>query len=329
MDKGWLLLFKSDVISQSPAVQRALFGQFVRVAAGVKQLAALEPVCRRRALVSAFLKAASAGYEGKDAEQIELSLKRLTERAAARQSGVRPAGQENGTEKGPEPEVAADPSYAATSLMPDETELLSAWEELADKLHAKRRLRKWLRQTGTVAMMTVTVVAGGLLFGFAAPWPERMAVSSDDTASPSPAQAGETAGVLKSVNVTESGIRQFTDFPIVIPAYLPQGYRSDEAVVWLRDGDSKSEHAMLVYTNEEGYLLRISFYKLPKNGNISSSMFRPSSQEELFLRGSKAILTTTGDGFFKLDWVENETYISLSGRLLSKDEVIKMAESLK
>lgn len=313
MESNWLLLFKVNVESQKPAVQRALFEHFIQLAESVEPLKALESGMCRQVLVSAFKEAAAARFLHSGPEDIAAELQRtIANRAEAKRLS-----------KGA---VLAGP-LTATALNPEEMSL--AWEEVSAWLGKKRNFRRRLRQTGTIAMMTLILLFGGILSGVLDLRTNPLFPSPENTVLSAPRETEEGSGEIKPFYVTENEVKQYTRFFALVPGYLPSGYQFEEAVVWMREGESKGDHALLTYINDKKHLLRVSLYKMPENGNISTGVNMPKKTEELFIRGSKALYVTSQDDFFMFNWLEKGTYISLTGRQLPDAEVVKMAKEMR
>jgi hypothetical protein len=310
MDRSWLQAFKMDVVSQAEQIQKALFEQYVMTVGELECLSRLEEPAARRAVGSAFLKAIKIRYDGMNVEQIAEKLKE----AAVQEVKKRGFG-------------SASSLWEKPAFHPDK--LLDAWNEISMRLRSIERRRKRARRIGSVSFLAFMVLLGGLLFG--TPTPAHVASTSPQPPSAGPPlpEGTEIPVNLTELHVTEKEAKRYSDFKMGIPSYLPPGYSFDEALVWLRGAETKSDHTLLVYTNAQKHLLRVTYYKLHPNGVISSGVNMPETTTEVYIRGNKGLLVTTRSNFANLDWVENDAYISISGRELDAEELVKMAESLK
>ncbi|WP_165452437.1 DUF4367 domain-containing protein [Paenibacillus thalictri] len=302
---------------QKIAVQRALFEHYVRTVGCVEPLKALEPNDCRQVLVSAFMEATAASYKDKGPEEIA-ELLRMKVRLWAEAKRV---------------SVLRGQADLESSQGMEGVDIAQAWDETSALLSKKRKIHSLIRKTGVIAMITFILLVGGIVFGvlvpgqgsFSAPGNNAVVLASQNENESNTGVIGE----LKAVQVTENELKQYTSFIALVPGYLPAGYRLDEAAVWLHEGQSKADHALLTYINDQEHLLRVTLYKMPEYGNISTGVNMPQKTEEVFVRGSKAVYITTQDDFFMFNWLENGTYISITGRQLTDEEVVKMAKGMK
>lgn len=306
MDKSWLHVFKLDVYSQSGQIQKALFEQFLQTIGELECMRRLEETSRRRAVSSAFLKAIQSRYTGMNEELIAEKLRESAACAAENRM------------------LSSSPLPAILSLRPDELE--AAWSEVSFRIRAVQRRRKRIQQFGSTAFLALIVLLGGLLFGTA---PIQVATSAQESSFKKPPLPDGYIIPMTELKLTEKEAVLYADFKMTIPSYLPPGYKLEEAVVWLREGETKSDHTLLVYTNDQKHLLRVSFYKLHKNGVFSTGVNLPESTTEVYIRGNKGLLVTTRSRFATLNWLEHDVYINISGRELDAEELVKIADSLK
>lgn len=313
MNTGWLLLFKEDIITLRASVQYALFEAYVRVVAKEGLLDHLDAAGAKYVLKTAFLQASFRRFYNMNEGQIAGQLKEITRGLVERQPSSS-ALSDGG--------VNADPSL-----------LLEAWSEVSPVLQRKLSRRRQFRLTLTVCTLAIMLLVGGLAFSTEAP-----ARKSDKEAAASNRNESNASGDLppegivhevKSLKVSEDQSRSYADFKLGVPQTLPDGYHFEEAMVTLDPQKAKSNNIILVYSNEKEYLLRISYFKLAPRSAMSTGFNSPASTEEVFLRGSKGLLTRSRDDFVRLDWLEGDTFISISGRELAGEQVVKMAESLK
>ncbi|MDF2960214.1 MAG: hypothetical protein K0S39_1949 [Paenibacillus sp.] len=321
MDRKWLLLFKGNIFTLTGQVQRTLFEQYFSVIHDVEELFFLEESAAQLVAADVFLWAAGNKrcFGLLNEEQTIGKLRELTGmRACEQMEKLRLIGA---------------PSRKHAS---DETVLLTgAWAQVSKRLHNRYRRRRIAFRAGAISFMAVSLVLGGFLFGMIVP--ASLATGSYTGASKSiPAPIPDSSrpvaeGPVKldERKVTEQEAKHYSDFKMGVPAYLPPGYTFDEGTVWLREGQEKSDHTLLLYTIRDKHLLRVSYYKMHKNSAFSTGSFMPVTTKEVFIRGTKALFSASKSNFVRLDWMENDTVISVSGRELDEAELVKMAESLK
>ncbi|MEW9122847.1 MAG: DUF4367 domain-containing protein [Thermotaleaceae bacterium] len=121
-------------------------------------------------------------------------------------------------------------------------------------------------------------------------------------------------------------LNNYTCFEVILPSYLPEGYSFDKAEFFKDEkGEVSSKYISLYFTNGEPdkYLYmqqrfadEETAYEIGTDGKI----------EQIKINGFDGILS---DGR-SIDWEANDVLYNLSGRgHITKDELIKMAESIK
>lgn len=312
MNSSWLLLFKEDMVSQPVRVQKALFEQFVLLVLDVPGLALLEEAAARAIVRDVFIQSIHTGFTRLSCEDIEAVLKfRVSEAVQLHKpQAAPPAGEERHCE-------------AAT--------LLQGWPEIDVYLSKKKKRRGTLRQCGIVGGLVIILLSGGFTFGTEGTHKKTIPdINREKTISHQEGEDHPPVSRLINLSVDEQKAKAYADFTMVTPTYLPPGYSFCEGEVWVSEGASKAEHAVLTYTNAEKHLLRLTFFKLHKNGAITSGMFSPSISKEVFLRGNKGLVQSASNGQFQMNWIEHDdTYIVLSGRDVAEEHFMRMAESLK
>jgi hypothetical protein len=315
MERKWLLLFKGDVVPLSRTVQKMLFEHYITEIHDLEELSLLDDNAIRHVAAAVFWEASKLRFREMTEAQI---AEKLREMAKSQASRLIPSGQML---------TRRSPSDALPLM-------LSVWSGLYLKLQARSRLLKRLFLLRTASILTVVLVMGGLLFGIVAP------VISDGVTTAlsisNTKRADLSAGPLhiKPVQMIEwkAGEQQnqrAADIKMTKPAYLPSGYAFQEGMAWQNEGETETDHFILTYTNEEKYLLRVTYYKLHKNGALTSGSFMPAeSTDEVLIRGTKALLTTYKNRFVRLDWTEEDAFISITGREIDTGELVKMAKSL-
>ncbi|NOU97107.1 DUF4367 domain-containing protein [Paenibacillus sp. LMG 31456] len=324
MDRKWLLLFKGNVFSLTVIVQRSLFEQYITVLSEQVELCFLDRIVVQQVAADVFLWAAKHRryFGGLDEEQIVGKLRELTRLRICKLKLVSTT-------------LPSEQQCSSTELM---MMLAGAWKQVSKRIQKQRRQRLISTRLGSVGFMVTALVLGGLIFGMVVTTASVTGTlvsastgisSSNGSADANPVVEGPVT--LTELNLREQEVKKYADFKMFVPAYLPQGYTFDNGLAWLRQGQRKSDHTMLVYTNDKKHLLRVSYYKLHKNGVLTTGSFGPESSKEVFIRGTKALLITSlgENNFVKLNWTENDTYISISGRELEEAELVKIAKSLK
>ncbi|MFD0675373.1 MULTISPECIES: DUF4367 domain-containing protein [unclassified Paenibacillus] len=327
MDLKWMLLFKGNVFSLPVIVQKTLFDHYMAVLSELDELSLLEKTAVQNSAVDVFLWAAKHRryFRLLDEEQIVVMLRELMMQRISKQL----------------PLAATLTPSQQVPLHPNETLLLlpEAWEQVLKRIHRHKKRRLFSERLGSVGFMITALVFGGFIFGMVMPiapgMESQVSASTKSIASStngaSPNQLVEGPITLTELKLKEQEVKNYADFKMYVPAYLPSGYTFDEGLAWIREGESKTDHTMLVYMNDKNHLLRVTYYKLHKNGVLTTGSFGPESSKEIFIRGTKALLVTsiTENSFIRLDWTENDTFISIFGRELEEEELVKMAKSLK
>ena len=123
-----------------------------------------------------------------------------------------------------------------------------------------------------------------------------------------------------------NSINKYTCFNVKLPAYLPEGYEFEQAEFY-KDNSGKVEntkYAFLVFVNSEtGEKFFIderkdceeTKYEMSANGRV----------EKIEINGVDAVMSNNKD----VDWIYDGKLCSVMGNKLSRDEVIKVAESIK
>ena len=126
--------------------------------------------------------------------------------------------------------------------------------------------------------------------------------------------------------VTDSSkLNEYTCFNVTLPTYLPDGYTFEKAEFYKDEaGNVKdSKYAELYFKNgttgKEVYMQeRFACEETKCEGNADNI-------EKISINGADAILSEGST----IDWEANNTMYFLSGKNLTKDEAIKVAESIK
>lgn len=120
-------------------------------------------------------------------------------------------------------------------------------------------------------------------------------------------------------------LNDYTCFDIILPSYLPKGYKFDRAGFFKNENgvvEENSKYVELFFTNDEtGEFI----YMQQRFADEETAYATGAAKvEEIKINGVDALLY--GDN---LDWEYNGIIYMLNGRGIPKDELIKMAESFK
>lgn len=119
-------------------------------------------------------------------------------------------------------------------------------------------------------------------------------------------------------------LNEYTCFEVVLPKYLPEGYKFDRAEFYRNDNGvvENTKYISLYFTNE-------------KSGEYIYMQQRFADKETAYSTGAEKIeqLKINGiDAVFydnQLDWEDSGVIYMLNGRGIIKDELVKIAESFK
>ncbi len=143
--------------------------------------------------------------------------------------------------------------------------------------------------------------------------------------------SGEEFVVLEGAStthtVTTAKAKELASFKVLVPTYLPDGYTEKEAVVDCYN--DTCDDIRLIYENVEGKELRIEQQHFQGSYGAGRSIGNVIDNQEVDVKGIKATLITTSHENLKfVVWSNNNTEYSIDA-YLSKDEILKVAESLE
>ncbi len=122
-------------------------------------------------------------------------------------------------------------------------------------------------------------------------------------------------------------LNDYTCFNVILPTYLPEGYEFDRAGFFKDDNGvvENTKYIELYFTNDEtGEYM----YMQQRFADEETAYSTGSSQvEEIKINGVDAVIY--GNTNINLDWEINGVLYMLSGKGMAKDEIIKIAESIK
>ena len=119
-------------------------------------------------------------------------------------------------------------------------------------------------------------------------------------------------------------LNDYTYFEVILPSYLPEGYEFDRAE-FFRDENGlveNSKYISLYFTNDETG----EYIYMQQRFADEETAYETGGQkvEQLKINGADAILYDNN-----LDWEDNGVIYMLNGRGISRDQLIKTAESFK
>ncbi|WP_049895116.1 DUF4367 domain-containing protein [Paenibacillus antibioticophila] len=137
---------------------------------------------------------------------------------------------------------------------------------------------------------------------------------------------------LKDIGMTTihdaAKLNDYTNFEVKVPAYLPEGYQFERAEQYNNDdGLPAPEYINLYYRNTQGQELKL--FQREASEETAYGLSTESRVEEIEINGQPAALI--GDS--SIDWQSDGVLYSLAadktGQSLNKEELIKIAESIK
>jgi hypothetical protein len=133
---------------------------------------------------------------------------------------------------------------------------------------------------------------------------------------------------INSINMSLEDAQKNTLFDIKIPTYLPEGFELESVVVIKRD-NQKSEEIYLQYEDDErSFIINEKIISDSIGVSIISDQ-DDTLYEEITIKDQPANLIYYKDGNLNLVWViSNYYYIDIKGQL-TKDEIIKIANSMQ
>lgn len=121
-------------------------------------------------------------------------------------------------------------------------------------------------------------------------------------------------------------LNNYTCFNVILPSYLPEGYKFDRAeFIKHDDGTVSDKYINLYFTNKETgkYIFMQQRFACEETKSVSST---DGKIEKIKVNGVDAILS---DNRY-IDWEANNVIYALSGRgEITKEELIKIAKSIK
>jgi hypothetical protein len=121
-----------------------------------------------------------------------------------------------------------------------------------------------------------------------------------------------------------SDVAKYTDFNVLLPTYLPEGYTFDRAELY-KDGEQISgKYVNLYFTNKETKKSIFMQQRFPDEETAYATS-TDGKLEQLTINGVTAILMDD----HKLNWETKNAMYSLSSKDITKADLIRLAESIR
>lgn len=118
-----------------------------------------------------------------------------------------------------------------------------------------------------------------------------------------------------------------TSFEIKVPTYLPPGFKLDGVNV-IKQGNQQSQEIYLYYEgNGRSFVIGESLIK-DYNGTAVITDIEDAVGEKITIKNQLANLVSYKDGTLELIWVVDEVFYYEIKGILSRDEIIAIAESM-
>ncbi|MCM3698926.1 DUF4367 domain-containing protein [Paenibacillus macerans] len=119
-------------------------------------------------------------------------------------------------------------------------------------------------------------------------------------------------------------LADYADFPVKLPQYLPEGYDFDRAEFYRDAEEVSGKYVSLYFINKETKGSIFMQQRLPDE-ETAFSTGTDGKVEEVQLNGVKAILMDNS----KLFWETKDALYDLSSRNVDRNEIIRIAESIR
>lgn len=127
-----------------------------------------------------------------------------------------------------------------------------------------------------------------------------------------------------TLTITDSSkVNGYTCFEVKLPSYLPDGYKFEKAEFY-KEGEDHDKYATVYFKNQntsKEIYMQQRFACETTKGDLATD----DKIESIKINGADAVL----EGEHNIDWEDNNIVYYLSCKDINKDEVIKIAESIK
>lgn len=227
-----------------------------------------------------------------------------------------------------------------------------AWERIARELqtvNAKKASRRvfWKgrgMKTAAAALLALAILAAfapsqnGHAFGWITKYFAKvqgsvtnLVVSRDDASGSSPPgppqiQVEQTYGPdEQQLSLAEA--EEISDFPILLPNYVPEGYELSHVNVQTQGGQGNSE-LELVYKDDSSTIRLTEMVIRNQYGGTFSFDNEETEMKDIHIRGEKGTLLKFKDGSSMLIWSLGDYHLTLNSRL-PESEAVRIAESVE
>ncbi|WP_340820794.1 DUF4367 domain-containing protein [Methanolobus sp. WCC4] len=136
----------------------------------------------------------------------------------------------------------------------------------------------------------------------------------------------------KDCRITFEQAQEITNNSILVPSYLPDGYKMQSAclVNGTSDHPDFTGYSQLIYTNENSSFSVTEDF----SGTKEFTFEAPASDddvevEKITIGGHEGELRTIRDEVMRINWYIDGISVSVSSHFLEKNELIRIAESVK
>ena len=229
-----------------------------------------------------------------------------------------------------------------------------AWANIRQVLLTDERKKRRVKFYKYTKVFGVAMVATLLLFiivfqpqvGSAFNWVKEMLLKTQGNVTELKGHIGEPAPVTESSAETDDEgevysvvtyemmsleeAQEITDFDIIMPTYIPEGYSLEGVEVAVPES-GKSNEAVLHYSNGEETLSIKEMLSRDGMGFGSGVDRDDTHTKEVTVHDGEAVLFTFKDGSKKLVWEKNKLFFTLNSldRDLQEDNLLQMANTME
>ncbi|MDF2925686.1 MAG: hypothetical protein K0R57_4600 [Paenibacillaceae bacterium] len=122
-----------------------------------------------------------------------------------------------------------------------------------------------------------------------------------------------------------SGLQQYADFKVGIPDYLPEGYHFNRAVFYKDEEGTVSGNYVNLYFTRAGTETPVFMQQRLADEETAFGLSTDLKVEDATVNGAAAALI----GGTSIKWEAGGVLYSLSGKELGRQEILKIAESVR